>query len=50
MYAFNQGEVVQKILRIYLEYSLSTTDLLNELACSILPQVHALNNCELEHF
>ncbi|KAL5805956.1 hypothetical protein ACOSQ4_028689 [Xanthoceras sorbifolium] len=35
----NKGEIVQKVLWIYLEYSASTTDLLDELACSILPQV-----------
>ncbi|KAE8685890.1 putative UDP-glucosyl transferase 71C4 [Hibiscus syriacus] len=35
----NKGEMVQKILRAYLEYSESTSDLLDELACSILPQV-----------
>ncbi|TXG57764.1 hypothetical protein EZV62_015593 [Acer yangbiense] len=35
----NKGEIIQKILWIYLEYSASTTDLLDELACSILPQV-----------
>nr|GMC91792.1 Fanconi anemia group D2 protein homolog isoform X2 [Ipomoea batatas] len=32
-------ELVQKILRIYLENCQSTSDSLNELACSILPQV-----------
>ncbi|KAJ0027301.1 hypothetical protein Pint_36585 [Pistacia integerrima] len=35
----NKGEIVQKILWIYLEHSESTTDLLDELACTILPQV-----------
>ncbi|XVF81614.1 hypothetical protein PTKIN_Ptkin15bG0169300 [Pterospermum kingtungense] len=35
----NKGEIVQKILRIYLEYTESTSDLLDELACKILPQV-----------
>ncbi|KAL3814707.1 hypothetical protein ACJIZ3_015975 [Penstemon smallii] len=34
-----KGEMVQRILRIYLENCQSTSDLLNELACSILPQV-----------
>ncbi|ANM66641.1 fanconi anemia group D2 protein [Arabidopsis thaliana] len=32
------GEMVQTILRIYLEASGSTSDLLDELACTILPQ------------
>ncbi|KAG8391040.1 hypothetical protein BUALT_Bualt01G0146600 [Buddleja alternifolia] len=36
-----KGEMVQKILRIYLGNCQSTSDLLNELACSILPQVSA---------
>lgn len=35
----SKGEIVQKILRIYLEYSESTSDLLVELSCSVLPQV-----------
>ncbi|CAK7340364.1 unnamed protein product [Dovyalis caffra] len=35
----NKGEIVQKILRIYLENSDSKSDLLEELACSILPEV-----------
>ncbi|GMI98522.1 Fanconi Anemia D2 [Hibiscus trionum] len=35
----NKGEMVQKILRAYLEYSESTSDLLDELACTILPKV-----------
>ncbi|ANM66639.1 fanconi anemia group D2 protein [Arabidopsis thaliana] len=34
----NKGEMVQTILRIYLEASGSTSDLLDELACTILPQ------------
>ncbi|KAF2591972.1 hypothetical protein F2Q70_00039418 [Brassica cretica] len=34
----NKGEMVQNILRIYLETSGSTSDLLDELACTILPQ------------
>nr|XP_011467650.1 PREDICTED: Fanconi anemia group D2 protein [Fragaria vesca subsp. vesca] len=34
----SKGETVQKILRIYLDNSGSTPDLLNELSCSILPQ------------
>ncbi|KAI3969598.1 hypothetical protein MKX01_020159 [Papaver californicum] len=33
--------MIQKILHIYLEYSDSTADLLEEHACSILPQVHS---------
>ncbi|KAI0501331.1 hypothetical protein KFK09_016275 [Dendrobium nobile] len=33
------GEVIQKILQIYLTNTESSSDLLNELACSILPQV-----------
>ncbi|KAL7120198.1 hypothetical protein ACP275_02G108500 [Erythranthe tilingii] len=34
-----KGEMVQKILRIYLTNCQSTSDSLNELACSVLPQV-----------
>ncbi|KAF8413568.1 hypothetical protein HHK36_001559 [Tetracentron sinense] len=34
-----KGEIIQKILHIYLENSDSTSDLLDELACSVLPQV-----------
>lgn len=34
----SRGDLVQKILCIYLKYSESTTDLLEELACSILSQ------------
>lgn len=34
----NKGEMVQNILRIYLETSGSPSDLLNELACTTLPQ------------
>ncbi|VVA26373.1 PREDICTED: Fanconi [Prunus dulcis] len=33
-----KGETVQRILRIYLDSSNSTSDLLDKLACSILPQ------------
>ncbi|KAK0584958.1 hypothetical protein LWI29_021372 [Acer saccharum] len=42
----NKGEIIQKILWIYLEYSASTTDLLDELACSILPQVKEVVHLE----
>ncbi|KAJ4980681.1 hypothetical protein NE237_031518 [Protea cynaroides] len=35
----NKGEIIQRILQIYLKNSKSTSDPLNELACSILPQV-----------
>lgn len=31
--------MIQKILQIYLKYSESTSDLLDELACKVLPQV-----------
>lgn len=34
-----KGEMVQKILHIYLRYNDPTSDALNDLACSILPQV-----------
>ncbi|KAM3378397.1 Fanconi anemia group D2 protein [Capsicum galapagoense] len=34
-----KAEVIQKLLRIYLENSQSTSDSLSELACSVLPQV-----------
>ncbi|GLT94035.1 hypothetical protein SLE2022_117980 [Rubroshorea leprosula] len=40
----NKGEIVQKILRIYLEYSESTSGLVVELACSIFPQVSSQQN------
>ncbi|XP_021624026.1 Fanconi anemia group D2 protein homolog isoform X3 [Manihot esculenta] len=35
----NKGEIMQKILFIYMENSESKSDLLDELACSILPEV-----------
>ncbi|KAJ6332276.1 hypothetical protein OIU76_010629 [Salix suchowensis] len=35
----NKGEIIQKILQIYLENSESKSDLLDKLACSILPVV-----------
>nr|XP_023876814.1 Fanconi anemia group D2 protein homolog isoform X3 [Quercus suber] len=35
----SRGEIIQKMLHIYLENSESTSDLLDELACYILPQV-----------
>ncbi|OMO97001.1 hypothetical protein CCACVL1_04714 [Corchorus capsularis] len=44
----NKGEIVQKILRIYLEYTESTSDLLDELACRILPQVSCTTMTEDE--
>ncbi|KAM3290355.1 Fanconi anemia group D2 protein [Capsicum chacoense] len=34
-----KAEVIQKLLRIYLENSQSTSDSLSELACSVLPQL-----------
>lgn len=34
-----QGEIVQKILCIYLENNTCTSDALEELSCSVLPQV-----------
>ncbi|KAK8957970.1 hypothetical protein KSP39_PZI000438 [Platanthera zijinensis] len=37
----SNGDIIQKILQIYLTNTECTSDLLNELACSILPQVHA---------
>ncbi|KAI3921745.1 hypothetical protein MKX01_005434 [Papaver californicum] len=37
----SKGDMIQKILHIYLEYSDSTADLLEEHACSILPQGHS---------
>ncbi|GMY31923.1 Fanconi anemia group D2 protein homolog isoform X1 [Fagus crenata] len=36
----SKGEIIQKTLHIYLENNESTSDLLDELACSILPQVY----------
>ncbi|KAM0951992.1 putative fanconi anemia protein FANCD2 [Dioscorea sansibarensis] len=43
-----KGDVLQKILHIYLKNGESTSDLLHELACSILPQVPSCrtNNTE----
>ncbi|KAG0463482.1 hypothetical protein HPP92_019551 [Vanilla planifolia] len=35
----SKGDILQKILQIYLKNTESASDLLNELACSILPQV-----------
>ncbi|XP_042440360.1 Fanconi anemia group D2 protein homolog isoform X1 [Zingiber officinale] len=35
----NRGDMIQKILQIYLKYSESTSELLDELACKVLPQV-----------
>ncbi|XVF20995.1 hypothetical protein REPUB_Repub12eG0052600 [Reevesia pubescens] len=46
----NKGEIIQKILRIYLEYSESTSDLLDELACTILPQVSFTTMAEDEDY
>lgn len=40
MYLSLQGELVQRTLHIYLENCESTSDLLDELAGSILPKVH----------
>ncbi|CAN8324527.1 unnamed protein product [Cochlearia groenlandica] len=42
----NKGEMVQNVLRIYLETSGSTTDLLDELACTILPQASLSKSTE----
>ncbi|CAI9102693.1 OLC1v1001000C1 [Oldenlandia corymbosa var. corymbosa] len=41
-----KGHILQKILHIYLAYSKSTSDSLNELACSILPQVNSRRTVE----
>lgn len=38
----SKGDLIQKILQIYLKNSESTSDLLDELACSVLPQVSPL--------
>ncbi|XP_017979142.1 PREDICTED: Fanconi anemia group D2 protein isoform X5 [Theobroma cacao] len=46
----NKGEIVQKILRIHLEYTESTADLLDELACTILPQVSCTTMAEDEDY
>eukprot|EP01018_Ginkgo_biloba_P031026 Gb_40796 [translate_table: standard] len=35
----NKGDVLQKVLQIYIEYSESPVDFLEELACKIMPQV-----------
>lgn len=37
--SLEQGDIIQKILRIYLQNSESTSDLLDQLAGSVLPQV-----------
>ncbi|KAK4802232.1 hypothetical protein SAY86_000435 [Trapa natans] len=44
----SKGERLQKILCIYLENSDSTLDLLNDIACSILPQVSLKSSCDEE--
>ncbi|TYI20143.1 hypothetical protein ES332_A07G215700v1 [Gossypium tomentosum] len=46
----NKGERVQKILRTYLEYDESISDLLDELACTILPQVSLTTMAEDEDY
>ncbi|XP_022759064.1 Fanconi anemia group D2 protein homolog isoform X2 [Durio zibethinus] len=46
----NKGEIVQRILRNYLEYTESTSDLLDELACTILPQVSFTTIAEDEDY
>uniref|UniRef100_A0A0E0LHA3 Fanconi anemia group D2 protein n=1 Tax=Oryza punctata TaxID=4537 RepID=A0A0E0LHA3_ORYPU len=38
----SKGDLIQKILQIYLKNSDSTSDLLDELACSVLPKVPSL--------
>uniref|UniRef100_J3MIN2 Fanconi anemia group D2 protein n=1 Tax=Oryza brachyantha TaxID=4533 RepID=J3MIN2_ORYBR len=38
----SKGDLIQKILQIYLKNSDSTSDLLDELACSVLPEVPSL--------
>nr|XP_018680592.1 PREDICTED: Fanconi anemia group D2 protein homolog isoform X2 [Musa acuminata subsp. malaccensis] len=48
----NKGDMIQKILQIYLKYSESTSDLLDELACTVLPQVpscRSMNTQEAIH-
>ncbi|XP_010247495.1 PREDICTED: Fanconi anemia group D2 protein [Nelumbo nucifera] len=44
----NKGEIIQKILHIYLENGESTSDLLDELSCSILPQVPSCRTKNME--
>ncbi|KAF9592536.1 hypothetical protein IFM89_015230 [Coptis chinensis] len=39
----SEGEIIQRILHIYFENSESTADLLEEFACSILPQAPSCN-------
>lgn len=39
MFKLFQGEAIHKVLQIYLVNNESTSDLLNELACSVLPEV-----------
>uniref|UniRef100_A0A0E0AFW0 Fanconi anemia group D2 protein n=1 Tax=Oryza glumipatula TaxID=40148 RepID=A0A0E0AFW0_9ORYZ len=38
----SKGDLIQKILQLYLKNSDSTSDLLDELACSVLPKVPSL--------
>ncbi|XP_062170326.1 uncharacterized protein LOC133876038 [Alnus glutinosa] len=45
----SKGEMVQKVLHIYLENSDSPSDLLDELACSILPQVSSTKEEDAHH-
>lgn len=46
-FQYLQGEIIQRILHIYLEHNESPLCALTELACSILPQVNevAFNYC-----
>ncbi|KAL3537801.1 hypothetical protein ACH5RR_001167, partial [Cinchona calisaya] len=43
-----KGHMVKKILQIYLENSQSTSDSLNELACSVLPQATSCRTVEVD--
>ncbi|KAL5581637.1 hypothetical protein UlMin_014079 [Ulmus minor] len=44
----NKGEIVQKILRVYLENNDSTSALLDDIACSIMPQALSCRSIEEE--
>ncbi|KAF3445135.1 hypothetical protein FNV43_RR14828 [Rhamnella rubrinervis] len=46
----SKGEIVQKILCVYLENSDSTPALLDELACTILPQASSCKSMEEEDY
>lgn len=47
-----QGDIIQRTLHIYLKNNDSTSDLLDELGCSVLTQVHMFlwQNLSMERY